>query len=119
MVFGDPASSIPCDISFAPDAAFHNILKLLDGGEVPTAIRSTLQHVDVDPQVCILYGGKQEVISNFCKEAVAHLGAVLLRYFLDFPPRTSCAADILKAMHLDFLASRSEFVPHFLSVCQL
>ena len=110
----ESASGIPRGISFVTETRFHQTQDLLQEKGIPSAIQRVLQIVD--PQLQLLCGSRRNVMANLCRETVANLGAKFALHFLDFPAQGWCLISFLKALHLEFVAYRDEFIPQFLLV---
>ena len=110
----ESASGIPKGISFVTETRFHKAQDLLQERGIPSAIQLVLQRVD--PQLQILCGSRRTVMASFCRESVARLGAKFALHFLDFPAQGQCMISFLKALHLEYMAFRKEFIPQFLLV---
>ena len=96
------------------ETRFHQTQDLLQEKGIPSAIQRVLQIVD--PQLQLLCGSRRNVMANLCRETVANLGAKFALHFLDFPAQGWCLISFLKALHLEFVAYRDEFIPQFLLV---
>ena len=108
------ASSTAKGITFTPEVRFHRVEDLLQEKGIPPSIQAVLQCVD--PQLRLMCGQRQPVMASFCKESIANVGAKIALQFLDSPAHGNCMFSFLKALHLDFMTFRVEFIPQFLLI---